>query len=211
MRTNDVQTLANVLLALQVIFAPCAALASELEFLFAPDRAISLTNRAAQVPIGSPFSSEALKRALPGYEVRFFSADEQSRMDRPMGGEGTAQSVFIVEKAGEEVLVIYGDDTAGRDGKGNVVHIVAESGVIDTAGATIGSALNKAALWGKVACVGEEVGFCWSPQMPQISYVPYGGEGCDLTFIEVPPGTEVSASQIPDCVLIGSIGLGGLH
>ena len=49
---------------------------------------------------------------------------------------------------------------------------------------------------------------CWSPQMPQLRYVPDQSDGCDHSFLYSRSG-EFSAKLIPDCVKILVLYLGG--
>jgi len=186
------------------------------EFLFVPGRVISLADPSMQLAIGSKFQIDAIKQALPVYDVRFVSAKEQERTGDTLGAEGTAEFAFIVSKRGRELLHVFSHGLEPEELKDsphltsqNIIRIEAVEGVIDASGSTIGSPLKRAfPPDGRVGCTAHEAGACWSLALPQIGYVPGGGDECDFSWLES-GAPEVSAAQIPDCVQIGGITLGG--
>jgi hypothetical protein len=192
------------------------ASAEELEFLFTPGRAVSLSNTSAELPIGTNFDQSSIEAALPGYDVRFVSVEEQERSGKTMGPKGTAESAFSVSRNGRELLRVFGYGQPEELLTENptlvptqVVRIEAVAGVIDASGSTLGAPLNKAFRQGKVVCDAHEAGVCWSTQLPGIMYVPGHPKGCDLSFLYSGSTTEFSADLIPDCVNITGLALGG--
>jgi hypothetical protein len=185
------------------------ASADELEFLFTPGRAVSLTNSQAQLPIGTKFELNSIKVALPGYDIRFFSADEQERTDQTLGAEGTGQDAFIISKNGRDLLRVFGYGLDDAEKLQNphladdlVILIEAAAGVIDATGATLGMPLNKAFYRDKATCYYDTHDrTCWSEQLPGISYVYDEQESCEVSYLS----GDYSARLIPDCFKIVSI------
>jgi hypothetical protein len=189
-----------------------SAYAEELEFLFAPGKAVSLTASEAVLPIGTKFDLNSIKAALPGYDVRFFSAEEQERTDQTLGAEGSGWDAFVVSKNERDLLRVfsYGLDEASKLANPHlrdeyVIRIDGIAGTIDATGSTLGGPLNKAIHRGKVTCYRDshENAICWSTQLAGIVYVPSQPENCDDNFYSI--SGEFSAQLIPDCVTIVGI------
>jgi hypothetical protein len=151
--------------------------------------------------IGSEFNRDAISKALPGYQVRFISVAEQDESDAPLGGEGTSDNAYVILKNERELLMVFGDLSTNR-----VDRIEAVSGVIDAAGATLGSPLKKAFHQGKAICGGAEAGGCWSARAPELFYTYSGPEECVYEALDIGE-QEVAASVIPDCLIISGIEL----
>ncbi len=97
--------------------------------------------------------------------------------------------------------MVFGDLSTHR-----VDRIEAISGVIDAAGATLGSQLKKAFHKGKAICGGAEAGGCWSARAPEIFYTYSGPEECVYEALDIGE-KEVAASAIPDCLVISGMEL----
>jgi hypothetical protein len=193
---------------LQLLFCSSAFAATEtappgeaLEFLFTYTKAVSLFDRQSELAIGSEFSRDAISDALPSYQVRFISVAEQDDTDTPLGGEGTSDDAYVISKRERDLLMVFGDLSTHR-----VDRIEAISGVIDAAGATLGSQLKKAFHNGKAICGGAEAGGCWSARAPEIFYTYSGPEECVYEALDIGE-QEVPAPVIPDCLIISGMEL----
>jgi hypothetical protein len=174
---------------------------AELEFLFTYTRAVSLFERGSELVIGSPFEHSAIAAALHSYEVRFISINEQDKSDFPLGGEGTSDSAYVISKKGRDLLVVFGDLETHR-----VDRIEAMAGVIDVAGATLGSSLKKALPLGNAVCGGVEAGGCWSARIPEIFYTYSGPDECVYEALDIGE-KEVASAALPACLIISGIEL----
>lgn len=155
------------------------------EFLFAPNKVVSMTMAGAELSLNDTFDRIALAERLPGYQLVFESHLE--------GSQG-----FYVERNGRHYLTVVGDIQSG-----SIDMIFGVDAVVDGAGVSVGIPIKSA--------LGSETGTCdfglfaecLSNALPTLSYTIDWEESCPVEF----QGYD-KATQLLDCMKVSGFALG---